>query len=186
MRRGVVILLALAALTPGGAVSETPATLVDFAAGVAGWRSVDDVVMGGISRSGLRATDDGTALFAGDLSLENNGGFASVRAVLPPTDLAGWTGLAVRVRGDGKRYQLRLRTDDRYDGIAYQASFATRPGEWTEVPLPFAAFAPTFRGRRPAGAPALDPARLRQVGLMIAEKQAGEFALELAWIRPYR
>lgn len=167
-------------------MAETPDNLVDFSSGVAGWRSVDDVVMGGVSRSGLRASEDGTALFTGELSLENNGGFASVRTGLPPTDLSGWSGLAIRVRGDGNLYRLRLRTDGRYDGIAYQATFATRAGVWREVELPFATFAPTFRGRRPAGAPPLDPSRLRQVGLMIAEKQAGGFALEVAWIRPYR
>ena len=182
MRVGSLILAALLAVAPGGIV--TPESLVDFAAGVDAWRAVDDVVMGGVSRSGLRATEAGTAVFEGELSLENNGGFASVRTLVPPTDLSSRKGLTVRVRGDGRRYRLRLRTDDRYDGIAYQAEFGTAAGEWEEITLPFAEFAPSFRGRRPPGAEPLDPSRIRQVGLMIADKQAGPFALELAWIRP--
>ena len=37
----------------------------------------------------------------------------------------------------------------------------------------------TFRGREVPGAPPLNPARIRQVGLMIAERQAGPFAVEV-------
>jgi monofunctional biosynthetic peptidoglycan transglycosylase len=90
------------------------------------------------------------------------------------------------VRGDGRRYRLRLRTDERYDGIAWQASFDTRPDAWTVVSLPFGAFEPSFRGRRPAGAGPLDTRRVTQLGLMIADRQAGDFKLEIDWIRALR
>jgi monofunctional biosynthetic peptidoglycan transglycosylase len=51
------------------------------------------------------------------------------------------------------------------------------------VQLPFSAFLPTFRGRRVPGAPPLDPARIRQIGFAIADRQAGPFALALRSIR---
>jgi hypothetical protein len=85
----------------------------------------------------------------------------------------------LEVRGDGKRYKLNLRTDDAFDGVNYQAAFQTPRDQWTTVRLPNSGFRATFRGRVVATAPPLDPARVRQVGLMIADRQVGTFALEV-------
>jgi monofunctional biosynthetic peptidoglycan transglycosylase len=143
------------------------------------WRAVNDGVMGGLSQSLLRATDDGTVVFMGVVSLENNGGFASVRTSLDETDLSEYAGLAVRVFGDGKRYRLRLRTDDRFDGIAYQATFETTGDVWQLVEIPFVSFVPTYRGRTVRDAPLLDTTKIHQIGFMIADKQKGPFRLEI-------
>ena len=149
------------------------------------WVRVNDGVMGGLSQSEMRFTAGGTALFEGTLSLENNGGFASVRTI--PTDFAldGYTGLAVQVKGDGRRYMLRLRTDRYLDGPAYESSFDTVAEKWVTVRLPFRDFVPTFRGRRLRNVPALDSADIRQIGFMLADKQAGPFRLEVDWITAY-
>jgi len=147
------------------------------------WRPINDGVMGGLSRSLLKITPAGTGLFEGEVSLANNGGFASVRARLGPVDLSGYQSLAARVRGDGKRYRLRLHTGAGVDGIAYQADFDTEAGEWQEIVLPFSSFEPTFRGRRLTDVEPLDTGNVQQIGLMIADKQAGAFRLELDWIR---
>lgn len=160
--------------------------LVDFSDQSAGaWRPINDGVMGGLSGSTLRLTTDGTAIFEGDVSLENNGGFASVRHALGRRDLSAWTGVELRVRGDGRRYRARLHTHGGMDGVAYQAGFASGPGVWETVRLPFEDFEPTYRGRRPDGAPPLDTATIEQIGLMIADRQAGPFRLEIGWIRAY-
>jgi hypothetical protein len=154
-------------------------TLLDFedAAEAALWRPVDDVVMGGISSSGFDLAEAGIARFSGRVSLEYNGGFASVRT--PPRDwsTAGATAFVLRVRGDGHAYKFTLRTGDGFDGIQYQARFTPPAGEWTEVRLPVASFAATFRGRIVPDAPPLDPARVRALGLMISDRQAGPFEL---------
>jgi hypothetical protein len=165
--------------------SELPPALVDFRSDDQVWLPVNDTVMGGVSACGLERTAAGTGLFKGQLSLENNGGFASVRAMLGPTDLSGFQGLRVRVRGDGRRYRLRLRSDDGFDGVAYQAKFPTSADEWTEIDLPFSGFAATFRGRTLTGFAALDPALVTQIALMVADGQAGEFRLEIDWVRGY-
>ena len=158
--------------------------VVDFArAQPSSWRAVNDGVMGGLSQSQLRGNDAGTAVFTGVVSLENNGGFASVRTLLGEVDLSECDGLAVRVRGDGKRYRLRLRNVDRFDGIAYQATFDTASDVWQVVEIPFASFLPTYRGRMPRDAPPLDISKIRQIGFMIADKQEGGFRLEIAWVR---
>ncbi len=160
------------------------AVVYRFDDGAAPWGSINDGVMGGLS-SGRMWQEDGIAVFSGTLSLENNGGFSSVRAAPAEHSLAGKAGLVLRVRGDGRTYGLRLRTNDRFDGPSYQAALPTRAGEWTEVPVPFDRFRSTFRGRPVQGYPDLDPAKIRTFGLILADKQPGEFRLELDWIRAY-
>ncbi len=147
------------------------------------WAIVNDGVMGGRSSSTLEPQGPGTALFHGFVSLENNGGFASVRALFDGLDLTGMDGLNLRVKGDGRSYELRLRTDRNMDGVAYRAEFSTEPGAWQEVFIPFSAFQPSFRGRVPRGAPPLDLSSIRQMGFLIGDKKQGPFELEIAWIR---
>ena len=151
----------------------------DSPASVADWSPIDDRVMGGASHSRLRYDAAGHAVFEGVVSFENNGGFASVRS--RPLDLGvpGAVDYSLEVRGDGKRYKLSVRADDALDGVTYQIGFEAPAGTWATVRLPLPGFRPTFRGRSVPGAPPLDPARVRQIGLVIAERQAGSFALRL-------
>ena len=72
-----------------------------------------------------------------------------------------------------------MLTDDGFDSVNYQASFAPSGTDWQTLRLPLTTFRASFRGCEVPGAPALDPARIRQVGLMIAAKQAGRFALHI-------
>jgi len=150
----------------------------------AGWTSIDDVVMGGRSGSRVECTQAGTLRFHGGVSLENNGGFASVRSPAVTAKLDGHSGLRLRLKGDGKSYKLNLRTDLGFDGTQYQASFPTT-GAWQEIDLPFGAFVPRFRGRA-VEAPPLAPERIASVGLLISDRQTGPFVLDVAWIEAYR
>ena len=85
----------------------------------------------------------------------------------------------VRVRGDGRRYKLSVKTDGDFDGLLYQFPFQTREGEWMEVRMPIAGFLPTWRGRIVGGAPRLAGERIRTFGFMISDKQEGPFRLEV-------
>ena len=143
------------------------------------WTSVNDVVMGGVSDSLMQVSEDGKGVFAGHLSLENNGGFASVRAPLPENDFTGYDGIVLRVKGDGKCYNFRVRTDMLFDGVVYRQEFDTVAGKWMDVELPFSDFKPSFRGRIVPDAPPLDPSRIFQIGFLISEKQEGSFRLEV-------
>ena len=143
------------------------------------WRAIDDRVMGGVSRSRLRHDRAGHAVFEGDVSLAQNGGFASVRSSPGERGQAGATTCLIEARGDPKQFKLSLLTDDNFDSVNYQASFTTMGHDWQTVSLPLPTFRASFRGRDVPGAPALDPARIRQVGLMIAARQAGPFALDI-------
>ncbi len=171
------------------ATMENPKTetriIFDFGPEAEPWPSIDDVVMGGVSSSAMTLVE-GAAVFRGDLSLENNGGFASVRSQPADPGLGEHHGILLKVRGDGRTYGFRLRTSAAFDGVSYQTPLETERDRWIEVRLPFAAFEPVFRGRRVPGHPALDPAEIKTFGVIIADKNPGPFRLEIDWIKAYR
>ena len=138
------------------------------------WRITNDGVMGGLSRSAVH-TADGTLVFEGELSRENNGGFASVLGELD-APLHPFRGVRLTVAGDGRRYQVRLRSDDDARGIAWRAEFEAGP-EPRRITLTPRDFEPVFRGRPVADAPALSEVTIRQFGFMLAGGEAGRFRL---------
>ncbi len=149
------------------------------------WMIVNDGVMGGISESRLSLNQQGFLVFEGRVSLDYGGGFASVRSILNRLDADPYDGILIRFKGDGKRYQLRLRQGDGMDGVAYLRHFETKNGEWEEVFLPFHSFQASYRGRRLPDYPKLDTSSISQLGLMISDKQEGNFRLEVQRIALY-
>jgi NADH dehydrogenase [ubiquinone] 1 alpha subcomplex assembly factor 1 len=144
---------------------------------VQAWAAIDDRVMGGASRSRLRADTNGHAVFEGEVSLDRNGGFASVRSAPSERGQAGAQACLIDVRGAARQYKLSLLLDDGFDIPSYQAAFEPAGDDWQTLRLPMSSFRASFRGRDVHGAPPVDPARIRQVGLTIAARQAGPFAL---------
>jgi monofunctional biosynthetic peptidoglycan transglycosylase len=152
---------------------------------VQAWRAIDDRIMGGCSLSRPEYIAGGGLRFRGVVSLDNGGGFASIRSPEADYALGGLAGVRLRVYGDGRRYKLGLRTDRFFDGISYQTGFTPPPDAWEEIDLPFADFVATHHGRRLTTVAPLDPARIQSFSLFIAERQAGPFHLEVAWIAGY-
>ena len=155
----------------------------ESASSVEDWNAIDDAVMGGVSHSHLRYDASGYSVFEGLVSLEQNGGFASVRSCSLDLASPGAVTCVIEVYGDGKRYKLNLVTDNSFDGVKYQSAFDAPKDQWTSIKMPLSLFRPNFRGRLVPGSPPLDPAHLRQVGLMIADRQAGPFRLAIRSIK---
>lgn len=175
--------IAASELDPDGAGRGPGIALFDFAGREPGWYTVNDNVMGGISTSSVAIDDRQQRLiFSGKMSLENNGGFASTRSQWTPYNLERYDGIALRVRGDGNVYRFRIRTAETGTGIAYTALFRTEADAWQEVYIPFAEMTPLYRGFAVEAAGPLNPATVRSFGLMLADKQVGDFSLEVDWI----
>ncbi|MFT4637313.1 MAG: transforming growth factor-beta-induced protein [Verrucomicrobiales bacterium] len=151
-----------------------------------GWRIVDDGVMGGLSQGKVSFSAPGIMMFQGDLSLENNGGFSSVRTSNINLDLQAFEGFRMRVKGDGRSYQLRMATDERYRSgeVSFKASFPTTRGEWREVKVPFSTLMGSWRGQI-LKERKFDSSKIRQISLLLGDKKAGTFKLEVDWIRAY-
>jgi NADH dehydrogenase [ubiquinone] 1 alpha subcomplex assembly factor 1 len=148
------------------------------------WVIVNDVVMGGVSKSKFEINQDNTATFSGTVSPDNNGGFASVGSSLK-NEYKDFKGAVIRVKGDNNIYSLRFRTNENFDGISYQAKFKTESGKWKEYKIPFSDFKPTFRGNTLSNKPKLESKDIKQIGILIADKQFGKFELNIDWVSFY-
>ncbi|RLB66098.1 MAG: CIA30 family protein [Deltaproteobacteria bacterium] len=150
---------------------------------VSTWEAIDDRIMGGCSQSRPEYVDKVGLRFSGTVSLENNGGFASIRSNSSIYNLGKYSGLKLRLRGDGKTYKLSLRTDLFFDGVSYQAAFTTQQDVWQEISLPFEDFTATHHGIKLTTVAPLDTSKVESFGLFIADKQEGPFQLEIAWAK---
>lgn len=134
------------------------------------WGAIDDVVMGGVSASSLQP-QEGAALFSGDVSTANSGGFVSVRtrSFEPPLNLSSYSGIELRVNGDGQRYKFLIRDQDSWDGVGYSYSFDTITDEWLNIRVPFTQLIPVFRAKTVNNARSLDASQIRSFQLMLSK-----------------
>ena len=154
------------------------ASLFVFANSTQDWRIVNDGVMGGRSTAQLTKASD-HLLWTGRISLENNGGFSSVRSPQGSYDLSANKGITFRFRGDGRKYALNLKTTRGFSPISYQYYFQTEPGEWMDVRVPFEEMAGTYFAE-PANIAPLDPSRITEIGFLLYDKKAGPFEASMA------
>lgn len=146
------------------------------------WTSVNDGVMGGVSKGGFKRSELGTLLFGGELSLANNGGFASIRMNQRELGLAGMSAIVVKARGDGRTYWVELRFAGQMGATSYRANLPTTAGEWKETRVPFEDFKLQAFGRD-LPFKAINPASIASVGFTLADKKAGPFALEVEYVK---
>ena len=148
------------------------------------WQIVNDDVMGGISQSQLQIQENGNAVFLGTVSLENNGGFASVKN-RNSLNLEGYSVIQLQVKGDGNRYSFRFRTGSNgaFHDWVYEQRFETKRDEWQTVELPLLNFRATYRGQKLADAPEPDLSSIREYGFLISDQQEGDFRLEIKEIK---
>lgn len=146
------------------------------------WSTVNDTVMGGRSKSSWKRLDGKNAKFAGTLSLENNGGFCSVRTYPKDLGLNKTQGFLIKVLGDGRSYSLNARSRKTRGGVNYRANFATTKGKITEIWLPFKDFKPSWRGSRIKNLPTLKGGDIEGIGFFLGDKKPGDFKLEIVKI----
>lgn len=167
------------------------------------WGALDDIVMGGVSESTFQIDRRGseiggpTGVFKGVVSTANNGGFTSIRTknFSVPEDLSAYDGLELRLKGDGRKYKLIIRTSSDWDTVGYTASFDTVAGQWQSIRLPFSSLRPIFRARTVSDAPPFDPTNVLSLQLMFSKFEydgklnptfvEGAFELPLSSIRTY-
>lgn len=160
------------------AVTVNNTVLFDFSenSNFSNWLVVNDDVMGGRSQATFEITSLGSALFKGKVSLENNGGFSSIRYNMEAVQTKNLKMLAVRLKGDGKDYQLRIR-EKQSDYFSYIATFATS-GEWETIEVPLSEMYPSFRGRK-LDRPNFNGSSVVELTFLISNKKAESFAIEI-------
>lgn len=141
------------------------------------WRIINDGVMGGLSESVLELSKSGNPIFSGEVSLENNGGFASIRYYMNSINIDGKKKAVLRVKGDGKRYQFRIR-NSRNSWYSYITYFETKKDEWTDVEIDMSEMYASFRGRV-LDMPNYPMDAISEVSILIGNKVNETFHLEI-------
>jgi NADH dehydrogenase [ubiquinone] 1 alpha subcomplex assembly factor 1 len=152
------------------------------------WVTVNDTVMGGRSSAALTWNEANHLVWNGNLSLENNGGFVSIRSRDTGSDWSAFDGVEVVLAAAGRDVQVTAQRGDmvvRAGG--YRAMVPTQVTGDTKVFIPFSAFVLKRFGRLIQG-PALQDGlkNIGQWGLLIADKRPGPFTLTLKSIKPAR
>lgn len=140
------------------------------------WEVENDVVMGGNSSSKLERSDEGNAIFKGSVSLENNGGFASIQYHFPSKDIKGYKKALILLKGDGKSYQFRMKSNLK-EKASYIYTFKTT-GDWQTLEVPLKEMEPVFRGNK-LNLPNFSAATIQEIRFLIGNKKAEDFRLEI-------
>lgn len=138
------------------------------------WRIVDDVVMGGRSSGTFNITNEGHGLFQGNVSLENNGGFSSVRYRFEKIELDNQSVIRIRAKGDGKKYQFRIK--DKFRNYYSYITYFQTTGDWQDIEIRLQDMYPTFRGYRLNMSNFSEP-QIEELAFLIANKKAESFQL---------
>ncbi|WP_434037526.1 CIA30 family protein [Formosa sp. 4Alg 33] len=140
------------------------------------WKVVDDAVMGGKSSGSFILDPNGKGVFAGRVSLENNGGFSTVKYSFDRVSTKGFSKISFKVKGDGKTYQFRIKrkSDDKYAYINY---FNSSEG-WEMFQLTLSEMYPTYKGRQ-LDMPNYDQDGIEEVAFLVGNKKAEDFKLEI-------
>lgn len=147
-----------------------------------GWYTIVDGVMGGRS-TGKVSYEKESMIFSGNLSLENNGGFSSIRGPRGSSDMSEFDTVKLRVRGDGRTYSFMIEPDTRFYQPYFKYEFSTEADTWTEVALPIHEFNGFIMGRTVrVGLPDEILQDIERVGFMLSDKKPGDFRLEVDYI----
>ena len=140
------------------------------------WKIVDDVVMGGRSNGKFKIDSDGNGVFSGDVSLENNGGFSSVRYQFEKINTTKNSKVVIRLKGDGKEYQFRIK-NNRNTYYSYIKNFNTI-GDWENIIINLKDLYPSFRGQT-MNIPNFTGDSFEEIVFLIGNKKNESFTLIL-------
>lgn len=151
-------------------------TIYQFTAGsnLRNWHTINDTVMGGVSYGHIKINEEGNGVFTGKVSLKNNGGFCSVRYPLPKRRIGKFHSFVLKVYGDDKAYQFRIKENSE-DAHVYKAVFKTTK-QWQEIKIRFDEMFPSFRGQK-LNKPNFSGQSLEEIAFLIANKEEEHFKL---------
>lgn len=118
-------------------------------------------------------------------------GDISVESPTLDLNLSAFSGLVVRILGDGKQYRVVLRTSE-YEktGVQFEAVAQTKPNRWQTHRFPFSTFEAHVDGANVEGSTLtrLERRDVKQIALTYRRKPAdeGSFVVSMDYIKAYR
>lgn len=146
---------------------------------ISNWSIIDDVVMGGRSNGGFKINKEGHGEFSGKVSLENNGGFSSLRYNFDTTSISDYSKFVIHIKGDGKSYQFRVK-NKRINRHSYIYKFDTSE-DWQTVEIPFSDMQAMYRGNN-VDIPNFEGNQIEEIAFLIGNKKAESFKFVIDYI----
>ena len=143
---------------------------------ITNWTVVNDDVMGGKSSGGFYLNEEGNGVFKGHVSLENNGGFSSLRYRFDEISTKSFSKIILKIKGDGKKYQFRIKSKAS-NKHAYISYFNTSK-DWESIEFSLSKMYPTFKGRM-LDMPNYNANDIEEIAFLIANKAAEDFKLDI-------
>ena len=159
-------------------MSDSKELIFDFNSNsdISAWRVVDDVVMGGESEGNFKLNENGNGVYFGEVSLENNGGFSSLRFRFNKKEISNYSKIILKIKGDGKDYQFRVK-DNYRNFYSYISSFSTNKN-WQLIEINLSEMYPGFRGRK-LEMSKFSSSVIEEIAFLIGNKRNESFKIEI-------
>lgn len=147
------------------------------------WFVVVDGVMGGLSEGKVTKTSE-SIIFKGEISLKNNGGFASYRNQYGTYDLSSYKEVTIRYKSTGQNFAFTLNNYRRFYNPNFKQELPVTNSVWKEVTLALSSFKKYRLGNLLSGHPSQEElANVIRMGFISNDKKASEFMIEIDYIR---
>lgn len=159
--------------------------VIDFGAGSGGeyWYVTNDGIMGGVSQ-GRAYLSDSSVVFSGTVSLENNGGFASIRSPYQQLGLSEFSEVEIKARASGLPFSVTFSKDRRFYVPNYKYLLDLDSNEWSITTFKLSDLK-EYRIGNPTNRniPESDINNLIGISFINEGKKEGEFMLEVDYIQ---
>ncbi len=147
------------------------------------WRIVNDGVMGGLSK-GQKVLTENSIVFKGEVSLDNNGGFSSLRHSLENNNkIAKFEELKIRYRSSGISQAITFAVSRRWYVPNYKTSIKNTNGEWKTIRIKLTDFKKYYIGRAMNESLVTETLEeIIQIGIITDEKKYGDFEFEVDFL----
>lgn len=143
------------------------------------WFVVVDGVMGGRSQGTVMQSEE-SIIFRGSISLENNGGFASLRTPYQDYNLSDYTTVTIRYKSTGQDFGLTLNKHRQFWRPQYKTNLPITNGTWKTLRCNLEDFGTYRLGQQMQGAPDKDDlSNIIRLGLISNTKAATDFEIEV-------
>ncbi|MEM6347356.1 MAG: CIA30 family protein [Bacteroidota bacterium] len=147
------------------------------------WQTLNDGVMGGLSKGQIDLSPNALKFF-GEVSLDNYGGFTSVKSPFGQYDLSDAKKLTIRYKTEGQRISISLENSDAFYKPYYKLLLPDTKGKWVVTEANISDFKEYNLGQETAIPISDDFLKgVRRIGFITSEKRAGRFVVEIDYLK---
>ena len=181
MKKLILLVLGISALQSFGQSS-----IIDFGNSAEKnqeWKLLSDNIMGGVTKSKIEYTNN-SVLLSGNISLDNYGGFSSIKTKYKSVDLSKYNGIKIKFKSTNQKFAFTLEDNQNWTQPNYKREFSSKKDDtWEEVIIYFKDFQEIVIGETTGNMMKSKSLKnIVRMGIMTYEKKEGPFSLEVDYI----